>query len=169
MHRWLIDNHEKEPLFSPNFRTGHEHKPKAWRLAGDMFIIGRYTAGADGVSFPELMDCTRAFAPVGHVFFENVMVSANISSWLPVRQQLAEHDWLWMTLDTPLETCIARIYGRNGDKPIKEGAITQHHNRVKRHAVQLAEMGERSVWIDHTRSIENVHELLMENGWKCGH
>jgi len=97
------------------------------------------------------------------------MVSANISSWLPVRRELADHDWIWATLDTPIETCLARIYHRNGGKPIKEGAIIAHHNRVKRHAVELEALGEHTAWIDHTRSTEDVHELLMKNGWACGH
>lgn len=169
IYHWLIDNHEHEPLYSPNFRTQQEHKPRVFRLTGDLYCVGRYAAGADGIGFAALQDLVRAFGRRGHVIFENVMVSANISSWLPIRREFPDVPWIWATLDTPQDVCLQRIYGRNGGKPIKEEPIKAHYRRVRRMHDQLTELGEQTVLIDHTKSIEQVHELLQANGWRCGH
>ncbi len=165
----MLNNHENEPLHTPNFRSQYEHKPQVFHLEGDMFCVGRAQAGADGIGFAALQDMVRAFAARGHVLFENVMVSANLSSWLPIRKEFPNERWLWMTLDTPEEVCIERIYQRNGGKPIKEDPILAHHRRVKRMHQQLVDAGEEAIMIDHTKSIEQVHSLLQEAGWKCGH
>lgn len=171
VHHWLLDNHEHRPLYLANFNSIHQQKPRVWQLDGigrqPLFVIGRYQPGADGIAFKPLGDLVKAFAPHGHVFFENVMVAANISSWLPVRRALADHEWIWATLDTPLELCFERIYARNGGAPLKEPAIVAHYKRTHKCHNQLVEAGERTVMIDHERSVQQVEELLHEGGWDC--
>lgn len=160
----LIDTYLVEPLWAPNFRTKNVKKPVAWRLAGELFVLGRYQTGGDGIRFEPLMDMIRAFAPRGHVMFENVLVSGNVSSWLPFRREIGGK-WIWATLDTPQALCVERIYGRNGNKPIKEDVHAAHDRRVRKKVQELVDLGENSVWVDHTRSLEHVVELLKSGGW----
>jgi predicted ABC-type ATPase len=168
VYRWLLDNHEREEISFPNFRTANVKKPSLWRLHGDMYMIGRWQSGADGIGFAALIDLVKTLSQRGHVFFENVLVSGNVSTFLPVRKELSDQRWIWATLDTPLETCLERIQLRNGGKPVKEGTIATHHKRVKRYAQDLIDLGEEAIWIDHTRSIEHVHSILVDAGWDCG-
>ena len=168
VHHWLLDNHETKPLYFANFHSKQQQLPRVWELPGKLFVIGRYGPGGDGIGFKPLAQMVESYAPGAHVFFENVMVSGNITTWLPCRQRLPEERWIWGTLDTPIETCLERIYNRNGGATIKEDGIIDHHNRSKKCHTKLVEAGEEAVWIDHTDSINHVHRLLTEAGWDCG-
>ncbi len=168
VHHWLLDNHERSPLYFGNFHSSQKQLPRVWQLPGNLFVIGRYGPGADGIGFKPLAQMVEVLAPRGHVFFENVMVSGNITSWMPCREAIADQRWIWATLDTPIEVCLDRIQKRNGGKAVKEDAIIDHHNRSKKCHTRLADAGEETVWVDHTRSIEHVHELLTKGGWDCG-
>jgi len=162
---WLIDTYQATPLYEPNLRSASVRKPMAWQLPGDLYVLGRYQAGGDGIGFDALGDMVTAFSRIGHVFFENVMVSGNLSTWVPKRRLIPDVDWVWMTLDTPAQLCLDRIQQRNGGKPVKEKAIVGHHDRIIQMHGELLEMGEHAVMIDHTRSIEHVHEVLIAGGW----
>jgi hypothetical protein len=168
VHHWLIDNHESEPLYSPNFFSDTEKKPNAWKLPGGLYLIGKYTAGADSILFQNLYAQVQAFAKEGHVFFENILVSGSKQAWLSKRRSMPDQDWVWATLDTSPETCIERIYARNGGKPIQEQTIIDFNNRIRKLATWLYDQGEVSVRIDHTDSVRQVHELLTKEGWNCG-
>jgi len=169
--RWFIDNHKHVPLHSPNFRTDRVQKPVSFHLEGDLFVLGRYQPGGDGIRFDPLEELIRGFAKVGHVLFENVLVSGNVPRFLRLRAEMPEIDWVWATLDTPEDLCIERIYARNGGKPIKEDTTRGHHRRVLRLAEQLEAMPDQhTVTLDHTgyNAINQVHALLVEGGWNCG-
>lgn len=169
VHHALLDEHDAEPLYLAQFNTDVQQKPRVWRLPGDLYIIGRYAPGADGIGFKPLGQLVRAFAARGHVFFENVLVSANISSWLPVREALSDQAWVWATLDTPLEVCLERIQARNGGTAVKTRAIELHHLRVHKCHKQLIAAGERVATIDHTSdTVQQVHDILSSGGWDCG-
>lgn len=166
VHRHLIDAYLKRSICSPDFRGRRTRKAISHELSGGLYVVGRYTPGADGIRFEPLMDLVRAFAPLGHVFFENVMVSGNANAWLALRREMPDQEWVWATIDTPFELCLERIYSRNGGKPIKEGVAAAHFRRVHRAHAQLEEAGEKTVWIDHTRAYDQVHEILTAGGWR---
>ena len=168
IHHWLIDNHDAEPMFDPNFFTEAEKKANAWKLPGGLYIIGKYTGGGDSVLFESLKSMVRGFSQEGHVFFENVLVSGSKHSWLNIRKEMSDQDWVWATLDTSPEICLERIYSRNGGKPIKEDIIIGFNKRVRSLQEWLASEGEKSYLLDHTQSIKLVHDLLTEGGWNCG-
>jgi hypothetical protein len=167
VHHWLIDNHESVPLFTPNFFSDTEKKPNAWMLPGGLFIIGKYTGGADSILFQDLYAQVQAFAQEGHVFFENILVSGSKQAWLSKRRTISS-DWIWATLDTPPELCLERIYERNGGKPIQENTIRDFNQRIRTLATWLYNQGETSVRVDHTDSVRIVHQLLTDGGWECG-
>ena len=168
VHHWLLDNHPHEELYFANFHSRQQQLPRVWELPGKLFVIGRYGPGADGIGFKPLAQMVQSYAPGAHVFFENVMVSGNVTSWLPCRESLPDERWIWATLDTPIEVCLERIYKRNGGAVIKEGGIIDHHNRSKKCHQTLLDAGQEAVWVDHTNSIAQVHALLTEGGWDCG-
>lgn len=168
VHKWMIDNHDSTPLYSPNFFTRAEKKATAWKLAGDLYLIGGYQTGADSILFNSLYAQVQAFAQHGHVFFENVLVSGSKMSWLRRRQAMPDQNWIWATLDTPPEICVQRIYNRNGGKPINEQVIIDFNCRIRALQTWFAAAGERSVLIDHRNQVREVHDLLTEGGWDCG-
>jgi len=168
IHHWLIDNHDAEPMYDPNFFTDAVKKPNAWKLPGGLYVIGKYTGGGDSILFDQLKTMVNGFSQHGHVFFENVLVSGSKMAWLNIRKTMSDRDWVWATLDTPADICIERIYGRNGGKPIQEDTIRGFNKRVRSLGEWLAEEGEKSVLIDHTNSIKMVHDLLEQGGWDCG-
>jgi predicted ABC-type ATPase len=170
VHHWLIDEHNAEPMFDPPFFGGADKKANAWKIPGNdkpLYVIGKYTGGADSILFETLWTEIQGFAQHGHVFFENVLVSGGKMAWLKKRRTMPDQRWFWLTLDTPAEVCIERIYGRNGGKPINEEQIKNFNARVRMLSGWLHEEGEESYTIDHTKSIEQVHKFLELGGWDC--
>lgn len=102
----------------------------AYRLPFNLYVLGSYKntcGGCDTFSWKGgtgdyLEDLVRRYAAKGHVIFEGYIVSNSYGRWAKVAEELP---FTWAFLHTPVEDCIARVYGRRaakgrGDKPFKE-------------------------------------------------
>ena len=170
--------------YFPNRKTGKPRKkPKllAQVLRGDLCLAGRYTmkkstrtggvgysGGLDGF-FPmdevtELME--ELCGKHEFVYFEGLMISGTFQRWLDFAQKFGGPDnFVFATLDTPLEKCLERVQTRNGGRPVKDDQIERHRNQVHRCALKFHEAGQRSLMIDHTQSYEQVKRFFTDAGW----
>lgn len=99
-------------------------------------IVGPYhtqCGGCDAIKTQDLVkEAVRKAASFNlkTVVFEGVLVSTIFKGYLELSRSLVKegHSYLWGYLDTPVETCLARIQARNGGKPIKEKLV---HDKVR--------------------------------------
>lgn len=182
-HR-LIGEHKHDELVEPEYCQGkHFSKPNCFRVEGDppVHVVGRYQSGMDGI-FPQTIieEMLEHWAPQGHVLWENVMVSANIGRWAELARKLKSmgvHP-IWVFFDTPLETCIERVFARRreasargfshrqADSEVKLDVLSGHWRRTRRAGARAWKEGIDVRWVDHRLSYEQVHNLLIhEGGW----
>lgn len=180
----LLEDHAHDSLLEPEWIQGkHFALPNCFRMPGNpsVHVVGRYKSGMDGI-FPQTIveEMLHYWAPQGHVIWENVMVSANIGRWAVLANELKASGVhpIWMFMDTPLELCIERVFARRraasekgfnhrqADTDVKLDVLAGHWRRVRRSAVRAIRQGIDVRWIDHTRSYEQVHDVLVsEGGW----
>lgn len=184
VYRRFIDDHPGEELFGPTPRLQTDRryvKPIAFALPGGTFCVGRHQAGCDGIHPQEIIvDLVRHYAALGHVVYENVLISGNRGRWEAMARDLEPtNHTVWAVLDTPFATCLERIYQRRALRAaegwkhrgatIKEGLIEQQYRRVHRVSLGAVGAGIDVRLIDHTRAYEQTHDLLVRAGWDCGH
>ena len=165
----LLHAHDPEKLWKPHFAKGNPRLPRAFRI-GNLYIIGRYSgapcSGADGL-YP-LKDIVKPlvehYAKLGLVIVEGLVLSSAVSLWQEISDNFPGRVTLAF-LDTPIDKCIARIYQRNGGKPIQEYQVRSHHKTIQNQRRRFSEAGVRVETIDHTRATVQVVELLHEGGW----
>ena len=182
----LRDEHPHELVVEPTTILGKNFKkPNATIMGGqgdDVILVGREKTSCDGI-FPQeiIEDMLRYWAGRGHCVWDNVLVSGNVGRWgkLADELRLEGHKSIWAPLDTPYATCIERIYARRAqaeaegfkhrqkDGTIKEDVVRQHWRRCRRSPARavLAHPDIEVRWIDHTKSFEQVHDILVEHGW----
>lgn len=155
-------------------------KPIAFDLHG-MHLCGRAKSGMDGILPQEIIeDLLRHYAPLGHVVWENVLVSANIGRWGRLAHELEPvNHAVWVFLTTPADLCIERVYQRREEAAaegfkhrqssgkIKEDVLRAHHRRTRRAAARAVAEGIDVRWLDHERAYELVHDMLIHHGWNC--
>lgn len=178
-----------EEIFSteyfPNKKTGKPRKkPKriAHVLPGGLCLAGRYVMGASTLAgkkkgysggldgWHPMDELTRLlddlFDEYPHGYFESLMVSGTFQRWLDFSERHGGPDnFTFATLDTPLDTCLARVQDRNGGKPVKEDQIEKHRRQVLRCASKFRDAGANSLMIDHNYSYEQVVAILKAGGW----
>lgn len=175
----LIENYLVEKRVEPEYVLGkHFVKTNCHVLQDDLYIIGRYKSGMDGIFPQEIVEeMIEYWAPKGHVIWENVMVSANVGRWAVLSKKLdpVNHN-VWCFLDTPLQVCIDRMFQRRAeasdrgfnhrqeDSEVKLDVLAGHWRRCRRAAVRAVQEGIDVRWIDHTQAYDQVHALLTEEG-----
>lgn len=100
----------------------------------------------------------RKYATQGHVIFEGLMLSGIWGRWYQVAKDFGGYVWLFM--DTPLETCHARILERNGGRPINMGNLESKYNASKNVYEKAVAAKEIAVWLDHKRPLEHFWEVV---------
>jgi thymidylate kinase len=110
-----------------------------------------------------------------HVFFEGLRTSFTYGPWIALAEDLVTSQapalpFVVLAMDTPYETCIARVHERNGGKPINEKP--QRDNFRTLHGARLAAWRATSAatieYLDHTRSVEDVIAWFATAGWSRG-
>lgn len=135
-------------------------------LNANLVIVGSYNTacgGCDGIKTQELIkkSVMEAAFISKHVFFEGVIVSTLFSGYLDLSRVLENKGGMtWAYLDTPLETCLARIQKRNGGKPINEQLVADKVRSIESTRRKAEAAGERVVTIRHKKALEDVLELL---------
>jgi hypothetical protein len=153
-------------------------------LPGGLILAGRYriqkstriegagyTGGVDGwIPIAETQRLLSHLAQVGdHMFMESLMLSGTFPRWSEwAFEQGSPENFVFATLDTPLEKCVANVMRRNGGKQVKEDQMASNRRAVVRAARKFAEAGHRSVRIDHEHNYEQVRDLLFGGGWDPG-
>lgn len=93
--------------------------------------IGRKTGGCD--CLPDFDTVRRTVSAAAllyqHVVFEGVVLSTVYSSWATF-DDARGRDIVWAFLSTIPQVCLARIYVRNGGKPIKEELVLSKHRSI---------------------------------------
>lgn len=118
-------------------------KVVGYQLDRNVRVLGRYTAtggGTDGIGGPNVLEETvRAWAKESHIIFENYMASGHWARWVRVSED--QPDFIWAFLDTPAETCFARILGRNGGKVVSWNNMMVRWECCRKHEVAAAQLG----------------------------
>lgn len=131
---------------------------RAMRPCG--WILGRPKTGLDGIPLEQAMCFFEAFARLGQgpVIGESIFISGDQHRTAALARQVPVAVCF---LDTPLETCFARIQERNGGKPVKEGLISQMHRRVQaRRAALDGQPGITVHGIRHEHASEDLRSVL---------
>lgn len=177
----LIEDYKGEGRIEPEYvREKHFSIPNVHELPGDLMIAGRWKSGMDGIFPQEIVeDIVKYWAPHKFVMWENVMISANVGRWCTLSKELEpiNHN-VWLFLDTPLQLCIDRMFARRAeasergfnhrqeDSEVKLDVLAGHWRRCRRAAVRAHQDGIDVRWIDHRFAYEQVHDLLIFEGWQ---
>lgn len=181
----LIENYLQDAIIDPEYvQEKHFVKPNAHILRGGVAIIGRYKSGMDGI-FPQTIVeemITYWASKSQSVMWENVMVSANVGRWAELSKELEPiNHGVWLFFDTPLQTCIDRVFSRREESAergfshrqenseVKLDVLAGHWRRCRRAAVRAHKEGIDVRWVDHTQAYDQVKCLLFkEGGWTLG-
>jgi hypothetical protein len=166
------------------FRNKKKPKRLCHILPGGLALAGRYvmkastrkkgevgySGGLDGYypmdELQAMLEYLLAMPEVKHLYFESLMISGTFQRWLDFSEEHGGPEgFTFATLDTPLETCVARVLKRNGGRPVKEDQIEGHRNQVHRCAWKFTNAGARSLMIDHRHSYEQLKAVFLEAGW----
>jgi hypothetical protein len=159
-------------------RDGKKINVHLWRCDNDLFVLGRYDLettsgkGGDFVNGPVGRDIIRHYAHLPHLVWESAWGSTEFGTdeWLDEVRRLGI---LWATLDTPLDTCIERIYKRRQERGANVGAalnekkLLQNHARVHALAARGTAAGIHGVTLNDAHAYEQLHDLLVHRGWTC--
>ena len=119
--RGLIKRYHGKPL------PDSKGKPAAYRLDGNIIVIGKYDVacgGADTLPKPDkrnsmdvVENAVRYYADLGyHVIFEGLIVSSVWGRW---EKLAADYPTIFIFLDGTPEYFMKRVKSRNGGKPLK--------------------------------------------------
>lgn len=141
--------------------------------AGDLFIPGRYDiacGGCDAIQpYGDIWPLIAQYAERGyHVLFEGALVSSSYGTIGAAMQEWQDRTGtpgVFAFLDTPLDTCLARIAERRKAKgnfdPVDPRNTTVKFDNVHRTKEQMARLGStlRIVDIDHREPVKAVMRL----------
>lgn len=100
------------------------------------------------------------------VLFEGLLISTIYKPWLELSEALeAEYGEagriVWAFMDTPIDTCLARIQERNGGKPVKEDQVRNKVHTLERVKAKAEGDGQTVTEVDHADAVAHVHQLLV--------
>ena len=161
--RSLLDANDALPIYG---LLGH--RPEAYELPGNTFIIGPYTSvcgGADCIQpYSLIVPLVEKYAAVGHVVFEGALIS---SCWGAVGQVLERwgHEAIVVFLDTPVDECVRRVEARRAqrgdDRVFDPKNLIQKHDAIARLKVKLDAAGiVRTVTLSSASAVAHVVSLL---------
>src|SRR5262245_13612298 len=138
----------------------------------ELAIIGRYTnvcGGCDGVgSAEEVCNRARRFAKeFRHVMLEGILVAHTFKRYNELAMELGSENYVFAFLNTPLETCLARVRARRRakgkEKPLNpNNLIRDWHNIWEVVRGKMKQAGRRTVVLPYKDPMPKVMELLRE-------
>ena len=156
--RQLMAACNAEPVLDEN------SKIDAYRLDGNIYILGRYTnvcGGCDTIrTQDQVCDRVRKYAAMGHVIFEGLLITHIFGRYHNLSQELG--GIVWAFLDTTLDQCFENIYKRNGGKPVKEQNTTSAWEAARRVYEKAKQAGERVIWLHYENAYDELVTLLHE-------
>jgi hypothetical protein len=136
-----------------------------------LFIVGPYLTACGGCDAIQPYDLiwprVEAYARQGDVFFEGALVSSSVGN---IGRAMAQRkDCVVGFINTPLQTCLARIQKRRekkGDlRPLNPLNTTVKYEGIQRSRPQLEALGLRCVTINHHRALREVGAQLGIDPW----
>lgn len=167
----MFPEHEEfyEPLLAG--RKKLSSVPIAYRLPGELFVLGRYRArggGCDGLMPPSsVLDIVRHYwAPGRHIFFESLIISSSRQPWFDYAAALSRGEFVFGFMDTPWELCVERVLQRNGGRPVKGDLVRLHQRSVMSVRRRALEHGLAVADIRHDGDpTAQVLRLFLGEGW----
>ncbi len=161
-----------EELWEPSMGRKRQ-VPIAYRLPGDLIVLGRYRArggGCDGIMPPAviLTDLIEYYRQEPFIYFEALIVSSSRHPWFDYALAHPEQDWVFGFMDTPSEKCIKRVLRRNGGRAIKGDLIAQHARTIQNVKRSAQAIGLHAIDIDHMRALRQVIAIYEAAGWQHG-
>lgn len=175
--RRLIDEHDHHALYGVNVRQDKDRRvPIVWQV-GDLYLLGRWRVGSDGIRHRPLAELIQLFSDRGHVIYENVLVSANFQMWKKLRDELFADKALTLgLLDTTEQQCIDAVQQRRAEakargwnhrqENVNEDAARGHWRYVQKTTKAWADAGEHVVTIPRDCGYNEVWHLLSDHGWR---
>ena len=171
--RELMKMSDPVPAICVNMKTG---KTEAYilHLPGVMkpvSVLGPYGAaqcgGLDAISGTNNhVELLHRYVEWGHVIYEGLLGSECYGA-MGTASERYHGDHLFAFLDTPIETCIARVKERRliagNNKPLNEDNTRGRVPKIERLKYRLQhEFGRNVVVLDHTRATDQLYQILKE-------
>jgi cytidylate kinase len=152
----------KDPLPGPTKKLLGYH----CRLQGasDLYVVGSYLnecGGCDGIKTQEeICQRVRAWATLGDVLFEGVIVSDIFERYNYLAMDLRPQPFIFAFLDTPINLAVDRVKARRlskGNEKVLNETNTRNRAEVHRRVFRKFQDAGRDVrWLDHTRASEQL-------------
>jgi hypothetical protein len=150
---------------------GGNGRTLGYHLGGvDAAVVGRYNrvcGGCDGIATAdEVVGRVRMFAGrYRHVVLEGILVAHTFRRYSALAKDLKGYGYKFLFLDTPLQTCIARVRtrrrARGNTKPLDpKNVINDWHGVWGRVQEQCHACGHDVVLLDHRDPLPAVVALL---------
>ncbi len=164
--RHLLANYPYEIETNVGMFTKQKPKVIAYHFPDDLVLLGNYSfptsGGLDGFRpMDNVKSLIRDFGSKHkYVVYESLLLSQQVGFIYDLVAEFGDDIITIAPIDTPVETCIARIYRRNGGKPIKEKTVVDAYNRVHSLGRRFTNDGLHVVTLDHKNVIEEFMNLL---------
>lgn len=178
----MVDEHPQHEKIKGEFGNHNYSRKAICHDFGGAALVGRYKSGVDGIiPQTQIETLIETFAPLGHIIWENVLISGNFPRWFEHAQSLGDtHEPVWLLLDTPADVCIQRIKDRRAraiaagskhkahqQKGFREDLVRYQHWRSWKATAEGGQAGVRALLLDHTKAYEQVHDMWVRHGWDC--
>ena len=144
--------------------TSQFKAPEYYRLSDGGCVIGDYTTACGGCDAIDTQEEVRKRIlqnlDARYVLFEGVIVSTIFDSWLQFSRAIG--GMLWVYMDTPLNVCLERVYGRNKNQRIKEQLIADKIRSIDSTRRKALACEEETCLIDHLHA-EQQFATMMRN------
>ena len=172
----FVETYPTMPVVQTGWLKNDKLKQVAYRLPGDLYVVGRYnegvpTGGVDGWKpHDKIIDLVETCAGAGHVFVE-----LRSSFSIPHLQRWSKAFGLVVCyLDTPLDTCVENVYKRrakgrgwrDAGSPLNVEAMRQQQNQLFNQIPRYEALGIKTKVIDHINAFNGVRALLWDAGWR---
>ncbi len=162
----LLDGKTVEvvPLASYQSKAGRERFVEGYLCQElDLVVVGKYATacgGCDGIPTQDLIceSVRKASTLAQNVLFEGVIVSTLFSRYSDLAKELGGFTFAYM--DTPLETCLARIQARNGGKPIKEDLVASKVRAILSTKEKARSAGHQVLDVPHKDATKSILNLI---------
>lgn len=120
--------------------------------------LGKYRTACGGLDTFKDINCIKVAAAYMwmmdyNLIMEGILASTVYGSYITLFNTLHKilpRRMLVLNLEPPLETCLQRVYERNGGKPVKEEQIRAKYNRVKQLGLKFEEYGFNVIHADNS-------------------
>ena len=169
LRQWML-HHEAQPhprRINLLGGTSQFKAPEYYLLNDGGCVVGDYTNACGGCDAIDKQDIIRTRVmrcgqTAKYVLFEGVIVSTIFASYLQFSKAVGGMTWVY--LDTPLEVCLKRIYGRNNGEPIKERLVADKIKNIDSTRRKALASGQRVVTLHWERAAEDFSKLMRSFG-----